>query len=124
MPKILKKTSKTGDQFTAISDLHNNEERVLFQTGKRQLRREFSEQVYSPRYLKYCFLKGQGYFCFPIKNPWIAWKFNFFEIQLGYTERLFPILRYLGTINFLWKVLTELPTPSLKKNTLHIVSKI
>ena len=28
MPEILKKSSKTGDQFTAISDLQNNVERV------------------------------------------------------------------------------------------------
>ena len=33
MLKILKKSSKTGDRFAAISDLQNNEERVLFQTG-------------------------------------------------------------------------------------------
>ena len=33
MSEILKKSSKTGDQFTAISDLQNNEERVLFQAG-------------------------------------------------------------------------------------------
>ena len=31
MSEILKKLSKTGDQFTAISYLENNEERVLFQ---------------------------------------------------------------------------------------------
>ena len=37
MPEILKKLSKTGDQFTAISDLQNNEERVLLQVGNRQL---------------------------------------------------------------------------------------
>ena len=48
MPEILKKSSKTGDKFTAISDLQNNEERVLFQVGNRQLNRKFSEQVYSP----------------------------------------------------------------------------
>ena len=31
MPEILKKLSKTGDRFTDISDLQNNEECVLFQ---------------------------------------------------------------------------------------------
>ena len=45
MPEILKRSSKTGDQFTDISDLRNNEERVLFQAGNRQLSRKFSEQV-------------------------------------------------------------------------------
>ena len=48
MPEILKESSKTGDQFTAISDLQDNEERVLFQVGNRQLSGKFSEQVYSP----------------------------------------------------------------------------
>ena len=48
MPEILKKSSRTGDQFTAISDLQNNEERVLFQSGNRQLSRKFQEQVDSP----------------------------------------------------------------------------
>ena len=48
MPEILKKSSKTGDQLTAISDLQNNEERVLFQVGNGQLSRKFSDKVYSP----------------------------------------------------------------------------
>ena len=30
MREILKESSKTGDRFTAILDLQNNEERVLF----------------------------------------------------------------------------------------------
>ena len=42
MLDILKKSSKTRDQFTAISDLQNNEERVLFQAGNRILSRRFS----------------------------------------------------------------------------------
>ena len=37
MPEILKKSSKTGDRFTAIPDLRNNVERVIFQAGNRQL---------------------------------------------------------------------------------------
>ena len=49
MPEILKKSSKTGDQFTAISDLQNNMERVLFQAGDRQLSQKFPEKVYSPQ---------------------------------------------------------------------------
>ena len=48
MPEILKKSSKTGVQFTAISDLQNNVEHVLFQVGNRQLSRRLSERVYSP----------------------------------------------------------------------------
>ena len=48
MPEILKKSSKTGDQFTAISNLQNNVERVLLQFGDRQLSGRFSERVYSP----------------------------------------------------------------------------
>ena len=49
MSEILKKSSKTGDRFTVISDLQNNEERVWFQPGNRQLSRKFPEQVYSPK---------------------------------------------------------------------------
>ena len=48
MPEILKKSSKTLDQSTAISNLQNNVERVLLQFGDRQLSRRFSERVYSP----------------------------------------------------------------------------
>ena len=48
MPEILEKSSETRDQFTAISDLQNNEKRVLFQAGRRQISQKFSEQVYSP----------------------------------------------------------------------------
>ena len=33
MLEIFKMSSKTGDRFTAISDLQNKEECVLFQTG-------------------------------------------------------------------------------------------
>ena len=46
MPEILKKLSKTGDRFAAISDLRNNEERVLFQAVNRQLSQTFSEHAY------------------------------------------------------------------------------
>ena len=48
MSEILKKSSKTGDQFTAISDLQNIEERVLLQAGNRPRSGKFSEQVNSP----------------------------------------------------------------------------
>ena len=44
---ILKKSSQTEDRFTAILDLQNNEERILFQTWNRQLGRKFSEQTFS-----------------------------------------------------------------------------
>ena len=37
MQEILKQSSKTGHRFTAISNLQNNEERVSFQTGNKQL---------------------------------------------------------------------------------------
>ena len=46
--KILEKLSESGDRFTAISYLQNNEERVLLQAGNRQLIQKFSEQVYRP----------------------------------------------------------------------------
>ena len=45
MLEILKKSSKTGDRFSAISDLQNNEERVLVQAGNRQLSQKFPEKV-------------------------------------------------------------------------------
>ena len=48
MPEILKMSSKTGDQFTATSDLQNNVERVLFQAGNRQLSQKLPERAYSP----------------------------------------------------------------------------
>ena len=44
MPEILKKSQKTGDRFTATSDLQNNVERVLFQAGNRQLSQKFREK--------------------------------------------------------------------------------
>ena len=44
-PEILQKLSKTREQFTAISDLQNNEELVLFQAGNRQLSQNFPEKV-------------------------------------------------------------------------------
>ena len=44
--EILKKSSKTGDRFTAISDLQNNEERALFHAGNKQLSQKFPEKVY------------------------------------------------------------------------------
>ena len=56
--KPSKSRKKTGDQFTAISDLQNNEERVLFQVGNRQLSRKFSEQVYSPKIPKIFLSQG------------------------------------------------------------------
>ena len=48
MLEIHKKSSKTGDRFTATADLQNNVERVLFQAGNRQICRKFLEKVYSP----------------------------------------------------------------------------
>ena len=47
-PEILKKSLKIGDRFTAISDLRNNEQRVLVQAGERQLSQNFPAKVYSP----------------------------------------------------------------------------
>ena len=49
MSEILRKSSKTGDLFTAISDLQSNVERVLFQAGNRHLSQKFPEKVYSPQ---------------------------------------------------------------------------
>ena len=49
MPKILKKSSKTGDRFTATSDLPNTVQRTVFQAGNRQLSQKFPEKVYSPQ---------------------------------------------------------------------------
>ena len=34
---FLTKSSKIGDQFTTISDLQNNEERISFDAGNRKL---------------------------------------------------------------------------------------
>ena len=48
MLEILKKSSKLRDLRTAISDLQNNEERVLFQAGTPHLSPKSSEQVYGP----------------------------------------------------------------------------
>ena len=48
MLKILKKSLKTGGWFTAISDLQNNQEHVLFQTGNKQPSQKSLEQAYSP----------------------------------------------------------------------------
>ena len=47
MPEILKKLSKTGDRFTATSDLQNNMEHVLFQAGNRQLSHKFYRKAKS-----------------------------------------------------------------------------
>ena len=62
MLAIFKNSSKTGDRFTAISDLLNNEERVLFQTGNSV--KSFLRKFIVRRYLKYSYLKGQGCSCF------------------------------------------------------------
>ena len=47
MLEVLKRSSITGDQLTEISDLQNNEKRVTFKPGNRQLNGRFSEQVHS-----------------------------------------------------------------------------
>ena len=49
MPDILKKSSKTQDRFTSISDLQKNVDGVLFQAGNRQLSQKFPKKVYSPK---------------------------------------------------------------------------
>ena len=46
MPENLKKSSTTGDRFTATSDLQNNFEPALFQAENRQLIQKFPEIVY------------------------------------------------------------------------------
>ena len=45
MPEILKKSSKSGDRLTAISDLQNNE-CGLFQARNRQPSQQFPEKVF------------------------------------------------------------------------------
>ena len=54
MPEILKKSSKTGDRFTATSDLQNNVERALFQAGNRQLSQKIPGKGYSYQVSKNC----------------------------------------------------------------------
>ena len=44
MAEVLKTSSKTGDRVTAISDLQNNEEHVLFSGSQK-----FPEKVFSPQ---------------------------------------------------------------------------
>ena len=41
--EVLEKSSKTGDPFTAISDLQNNEGHVLLQARNKQLIPKISE---------------------------------------------------------------------------------
>ena len=58
-PEIFKKSSKTGDRLAAISNLQNNEERVLIQARNGQLSKKYPEKVYSrhvPKNWKYTFL--------------------------------------------------------------------
>ena len=43
MSEVLKKSSKTEDRFTAISDLQNNLERVLFRAGRNSTFHAFQE---------------------------------------------------------------------------------
>ena len=45
MPEILKKSSKTGGQFTAISNFQNSEERVSVQPENRQRSVEVSRET-------------------------------------------------------------------------------
>ena len=45
MPVILKKLSKTGDPFIAISDQQNNEEHVLFQAGNKATQTQSKVQI-------------------------------------------------------------------------------
>ena len=52
IPEILKKSSKTGDRFTVISDLQNNEEHALFRAGNRQVSQKFLGKFIVPRYIK------------------------------------------------------------------------
>ena len=49
MSEILEKPSKTGDRFTAISDLQNKVERVFFQAWNMQFSQKLPEQVHSPQ---------------------------------------------------------------------------
>ena len=53
MLEILKKSSKTGDRLTAISDLQNNAERVYFKLGIGISVESFQSKFIVPRYLKY-----------------------------------------------------------------------
>ena len=52
MPEILKKSSKTGDRFTAISDLQNNVEHVSFRLGIGNSVNSFQRKFIVPRCLK------------------------------------------------------------------------
>ena len=49
MSEVLKKASKTGDRFTAISDLQNNVERVLFLAGNSNSVKSFQRKFIVPR---------------------------------------------------------------------------
>ena len=75
MYEILRKSSKIGDRFITISDLHNNGERISFQFENRQLSRKFEEQIYSPLVLKIVLSPGTRIlprFCKYFLKIWIC----------------------------------------------------
>ena len=114
MLEIFKWLLKTGDRFTAISDLQKNEERVLIQAGNRQLTWKFSEQVYCP-FIPKIFLSPMAgillLFCKQFlkisvhMKSWIPLKFHEFtrnasSLFLCAWGLLHLILGYLGSRNF------------------------
>ena len=48
--EILKKSSKTGDRFKAVSDLENNEDRAFFTRGIGNLVESFQRKSIDPRH--------------------------------------------------------------------------
>ena len=74
--KSSKKSSKTGDRFTAISDLQKNEE--FFISGWELVAVEsFQNKFIVPRFLKYSCLKGSGNFYFSLKKSLVARRVEF-----------------------------------------------
>ena len=59
-------------------------------------------------------LKDSCFFCKQFLKMSVFLKSCIFEIPLVYREKLFQMIRYLGTMNFLRKLSTELPFPCVK----------
>ena len=68
MPEILKRSSKQGFNLQPFQIFKTMWSVFYFRLGIGNSVEGFQNEFIVPRYLRYSCLKGQGYFCFSVKN--------------------------------------------------------
>ena len=90
MPEIFKKSSKKGINLQPFQIFKTMWSVFYFRLGIGNSVESLQNEFIVPRYLKHSHVKGQGYFCFSVKNSGIARKVEFLSNLMSLQGTFIP----------------------------------